>query len=71
MYLQQICNRYIDNRINYGPVLENIVYRYAKFVITRADPIQRRNGICQPQARKATGTVAQPSDSRIFDMERG
>lgn len=30
MHLQQICNRYIDNRINYGPELENIVYRYVR-----------------------------------------
>ncbi len=30
MYLQQICNRYTDNKINYGPVLENIVYRFAR-----------------------------------------
>ena len=114
MYLGRFSDRYINNRINYGPVLESIVHRYArslgyevsvgrigklecdfimrgrdmgysyaqvamtimgsektedrehrpleqirdnypKFVITRADPIQRRNGIIHENVTELIG----------------
>ena len=30
MHLWWICNSYINNRINYGPALENIVYKHTR-----------------------------------------